>query len=137
MTSAATLKHLAIEDAITLALNPAGTELAGGWSVYEQPADVVSLPACVLDPGSPYREPTTFRGADGSSQERVRLVAHLLVRRDGHEALFQVNEAADRVLAAVDDVVGYSVDWGPMSLAGVAAINGIEAWDYSIELSVV
>lgn len=132
MTSAATLKHRAIEDAITTAMRG----LPGRWSVYEQPPDRPVLPACVIGPGEPYRSPSTL-GGFGTARERVRLVVHLLVGRNVEKPLFLANEAADAVMGAADDVAAYSTEWTSMSARGVVDVNGIEALSFTLDCDVV
>lgn len=132
MTSAATLRR----QAVTTAIRAGVGALSGGWSAYPSPADVLSLPAVVVAPGDPYREPITF-GQEGTYRERMRLVAHLLLARSqGDTALDQVDAAQDAVFAALDGVP-YSTRWSATRVAGTVDVDGIPALAATIDIEVL
>jgi len=116
------------------ALRAGVASLPGGWAVYAAPQDVTSVPALVIGPGSPYREPTTFGGA--SAKEQVNLVLHGFVRRDaGNDALDLMDEAWDDVKTVLGAMP--SADWSGMTPEGAVDVNGIPALGFTADVSVL
>lgn len=129
MTSAWTTRRQTVADA----LREAFEELEGGWSVYDQPTDVQSLPAVVLGPDDPYRRPLTF----GLEQQEQRLIAHMFVNRAlGNEALDRFDEAADTVITALDGIAE-STRWESLRLTGEVLVGEQPALGASMQVSVL
>lgn len=132
MTALATLKRQAVATAVGTGL----ASLEGGWTAYASPVDSVSLPAAVLGPGEPYREPLTF-GDFGTAGERMRLTLHLLAKRaTGNTALDAFDEAQDAVFAALEDVT-YPTRWATTRVTGEVEVSGEAALGAQIDIEVL
>jgi hypothetical protein len=124
-----TTKRQAVADALQTALET--TEAR--WVAYPSPADVLSLPACVIGPDEPYRQPLNL----GQQGQEMRLVIHLFVNRaTGPHALDIFDEATDAIIGALDDIT-YSVAWSALRLTGEVAVGQEPALGASLQFSVL
>lgn len=135
MTSAAITKR----EAIATAMRTTFADLPGAWTVYASPRDIKSLPAAVLSPREPYREPITFLvdPSTGEVNERMSLTVNMVIRRAaGNEALDLFDEACERVKAALRAVT-YSCIWASLRLIGPVDVEDMPALGAAMDIEVV
>ena len=106
-----------------------GNALPEGWTVYPGPPEVVSLPAAVVVPRTPYRQPANLGGCEWRYGLQVTLLEARSAGTAGVDELDLMAETVRTALFAIPSLAYESTDLGPMIAPG-----GVEAYGATLNL---